>query len=202
MDCVINTILESEGSSSPASYPIHMHSEPAKYVQASLWCNWYQHIAYVGVVPKVLYPNCCGGCRRLGSLQSCVVLWKPFLCMTTNLIEEMAYGWLNLMTHSGSLGVREQTYTGVNCLLGATGGKKQVWRVEDAGSSSKCKMVPHFQIHDLDGIVWKAGLVPRHSVCVLYQGFGNETNEKLPFLPYKKGCIWTWDQDEEMTKQT
>ena len=75
---VINIILESEGPSSPASYPIHMHSEPAKYVKASLWCNWYQHIAYIGAAPKVLYPNCCGDHRRLGSLQSCVVLWKPF----------------------------------------------------------------------------------------------------------------------------
>lgn len=44
---------------------------------------------------------------------------KTILYMTTNLIEEMAYGWLNLMTHSGWLGVRVQTYTGVNCLLGA-----------------------------------------------------------------------------------
>ena len=33
MNRVINTILESEGPSSLASYPIHMHSEPAKYVQ-------------------------------------------------------------------------------------------------------------------------------------------------------------------------
>ena len=36
MNHVINTIFESEGPSSPARYPIHMHSEPAKYVQASL----------------------------------------------------------------------------------------------------------------------------------------------------------------------
>ena len=35
MDHVMNTIFENEGSSSPASYPIHMHSEPAKYVQAT-----------------------------------------------------------------------------------------------------------------------------------------------------------------------
>ena len=86
----------------------------------------------------------------------------------------MAYGWLNLMTHSGWLGVREQTYTGVNCLLGATGERS----LKDAGSSSKCKVVLHFRIHDLDGIVWKASLVPRHSVRVLYQGSRNETNEK------------------------
>ena len=78
MNCVVNIIFECEGPSSHASYPIHMHSEPAKYVQASLWCNWYQHIAYIGAAPKVLYPNCCGDHRRLGSLQSCVVLWKPF----------------------------------------------------------------------------------------------------------------------------
>ena len=54
MNCVTNTILETEGPSGPASYPIHAHSEPAKYLQV------YDALdVYVGI-HKVLYPNCHG----------------------------------------------------------------------------------------------------------------------------------------------
>ena len=59
MNCVTNTILETEGPSGPASYPIHAHSEPAKYLQVYdvLDINVRMH---VGIVHKVLYPNCQG----------------------------------------------------------------------------------------------------------------------------------------------
>ena len=122
-----------------------MHSEPAKYVQASLWCNWYQHIAYGGAVPKVLYPNCCGSCRRLGSLQSCVALWKPFF-VHDNKPHRRNGIWL--IEFDDTFRLIGSTWADIHWCKLPTGSyrekKKQVWRMQAPAANVKWSLIFKF----------------------------------------------------------